>query len=42
MLAQQDRLAFSNHLDLYDLIIPQDNLLRRINMLIDFTFVYKV
>lgn len=41
MLAQQDRLAFSNHLDLYDLIIPQDNLLRRINMLIDFTFVYK-
>jgi len=41
MLAQQDRLAFSNHLDLYDLIIPKDNLLRRINMLIDFTFVYK-
>lgn len=43
MLAQQDRLAFSNHLYLYDLIliIPQDNLLRRINMLIDFTFVYK-
>ena len=41
MLAQQDRLTFSNHLDLYDLIIPQDNLLRRINMLIDFTFVYK-
>ena len=40
MLAPQERLAFSDYSSLYDLIIPQDNLLRRINSLIDFSFVY--
>lgn len=40
MLAPQERLAFSDYSNLYDLIIPQDNLLRRINSLIDFSFVY--
>ncbi len=40
MLASQERLAFSDYSSLYDLIIPQDNLLRRINSLIDFSFVY--
>ena len=26
---------------MYDIVVPQDNLLRRINMLVDFSFVYK-
>ena len=34
-------LQFSDYSDLYDIIIPQDNLLRRINDLVDFSFVYK-
>jgi len=41
MLPQQSRLLLSNHSDLYDLIIRQDNLLRRIKELIDFSFVRK-
>lgn len=40
MLATQERLAFSDYSSLYDLIIPSDNLLRRINSSIDFSFVY--
>lgn len=41
MLLQQQALTFSNYSELYNLIIPQDNLLRKINELIDFSFVYK-
>lgn len=40
MLAPKEHLAFSDYSSLYDLIIPQDNLLRCINSLIDFSFVY--
>ena len=40
MLNPQEQLPLSNHIALYDLIIPQYNLLRRINDLIDFSFVY--
>lgn len=40
MPAQQQTLLLSAYSDLYDLIIPEDNILRRINNLIDFTFVY--
>jgi transposase len=40
MLIQQQELALSSYFDLYDLIVPKDNLLRRINELIDFSFVY--
>ena len=40
MLAQQHKLQLSTYSDLYDLIIPKDNLLRKINELIDFSFVY--
>lgn len=40
MLAQQQKLIFSSYSELYDLIIPKDNILRRINDLIDFSFVY--
>lgn len=40
MLPQQQSITFSHYSELYDLIIPQDNLLRKINELIDFSFVY--
>src|SRR5476651_1600991 len=41
MLAQQQQIQFSAFSGLYDLIVPQDNLLRKINELIDFTFIYE-
>ncbi len=40
MLAQQQQLQLSTYSDLYDLIVPKDNLLRKINELIDFSFIY--
>lgn len=40
MLAQQQTLQLSTYSDLYDLIVPKDNLLRKINELIDFSFIY--
>ena len=41
MIQKQQAMVFSSYLDLYNLIIPEDNLLRRINDLIDFSFVYE-
>lgn len=41
MLAQQQKLLLSTYSDLYDLIVPKDNLLRKINELIDFSFIYE-
>jgi transposase len=40
MLLQQQELQLSTYSDLYSLIVPKDNLLRRINDLIDFSFIY--
>lgn len=40
MLVQQQTLLLSPYTDLYDLIIPKDNILRRLNELIDFSFIY--
>ena len=40
MLVQQQTIQFSEHSSLYDLIVPKDNLLRKINDLIDFSFIY--
>lgn len=41
MLPIQQTFQFSDYSDLYDLIIPQDNLLRRISDLVDFSFIQK-
>src|SRR5580698_5546740 len=41
MLAQQQKIQFSTYSGLYDLIVPKDNLLRKINELIDFTFIHE-
>lgn len=40
MLEQQQKLVFSSYSELYALIIPKDNTLRRIHELIDFSFIY--
>jgi transposase len=40
MLLQQQKIQLSSYSDLYDLIVPKNNLLRKINDLIDFTFIY--
>ena len=40
MLTQQQQIQFSPYSSLYDLIVPKDNLLRKINELIDFSFIY--
>jgi transposase len=41
MLVQQQTIQFSEYSSLYDLIVPKDNLLRKINELIDFSFIYE-
>lgn len=41
MLIQQQELTLSAYSGLYDLIVPKDNLLRKINDLIDFSFIYE-
>lgn len=41
MVPQQQSLTLSPYLALYDLIIPKDNMLRQINELVDFSFVYE-
>ena len=40
MLLRQQKIQLSAYSDLYDLIVPEDNLLRKINDLIDFTFIH--
>jgi len=40
MLAQQQKIQLSSYSGLYNLIIPKDNLLRKISELIDFAFIY--
>lgn len=40
MLLQQQKIQLSAYSDLYDLIVPKDNLLRKINELVDFTFIH--
>jgi transposase len=41
MLPQQETIPLSSYSDLYHLIIPENNLLRKINDLIDFSFIHK-
>ncbi|PCI35339.1 MAG: IS5/IS1182 family transposase [Flavobacteriaceae bacterium] len=41
MLLKQQKIQFSEYSSLYDLIVPKDNFLRKINDLIDFSFIYE-
>jgi transposase len=40
MLEQQQKLILSSYLGIYDIVVSKDNLLKKINELIDFGFVY--
>lgn len=40
MIQNQQSVTFSPFMAIYDLIVPKDNVLRKINELIDFSFVY--
>ena len=40
MLSTQQKIQFSSYSELYDIIVPKDNLLRKINDLIDFSFIH--
>lgn len=40
MVEQQQRPVLSPYMEIYDLVVPQDNLLRQIKELVDFGFVY--
>ena len=39
MIANQETLNLSPYMAIYDLVVPQDNMLRQINDLVDFSFV---
>ena len=41
MLSAQIRVNHSCYSELYDLIIPQDHILRQFHDLVDFSFIYK-
>lgn len=41
MIRQQQTLMLSPHAQLYDMLIPKDNMLRQINELVDFAFIYE-
>jgi len=41
MLAKQQSLILSPYTELYTILIPKDNLLRRMDELVDFSFVYE-
>ena len=41
MIQQQQSMTLSPYIELYNLIIPKDNMLRQINDLVDFSFVYE-
>ena len=40
MIQQQQTMILSPYIDFYNVVVPKDNLLRKINELIDFSFVY--
>lgn len=41
MVQSQKTMVFSPFMDIYDLVIPKDHLLRKINDLVDFSFIYQ-
>jgi hypothetical protein len=41
MIQYQQSMTFSPYIELYNLIIPKDNMLRQINELVDFSFIYE-
>lgn len=40
MIEQQQRLVLSPYMEIYELVVSKDNLLRQIKELVDFDFIY--
>jgi transposase len=40
LIQQQQTLIVSPYMELYNLVVPKDNMLRQINELVDFSFIY--
>lgn len=40
MIQRQESMILSPYIKIYDLVVPKDNMLRKINELVDFSFVY--
>jgi hypothetical protein len=40
MIQNQQSMILSPFMDIYDLVVPKDNLLRKLNDLVEFSFVY--
>ena len=40
IIKKQETMILSEYTGIYDLVVPKDNMLRKINELIDFSFVY--
>ena len=40
MLRNEERLTVSPYAQLYDILVPEDHILRKINTLVDFSFIY--
>jgi hypothetical protein len=40
MIRQQQSIQLISYTGIYDLVVPKDNLLRKINEIVDFSFVY--
>ena len=40
MLVQQQKLILSPYMEIYELVVPKDNLLRKIKEIVDFDFIY--
>ena len=40
MIKKQESMILSEYIGIYDLVVPKDNMLRKINELIDFSFIY--
>ena len=38
MIEQQQKLVLSPYMEIYELVIPKDNLLRKIKEFVDFSF----
>ena len=41
MIQQQQELMISPYAALYDIVVPKDNMLRQMNALVDFSFIYE-
>ena len=41
MIRQQQQMILSPYMAIYDLVVPKGNMLRRINEIVDFSFVYE-